>query len=417
MPISGTPLWPTAVVGDAAGVWSWKAAAATNNSDSKCGFGTTTTQGFKLVKPGLTNTDAVVTTIPAAAQGLGWHVQAVDMDMAVADRPGRRRLPADTYTFNCIFASSTADTSTAFGIHARIYRRLSGGTFSSVLGSGQTIGLSAVVGTADVDVPVTLSADEYFDTGETMHVEFWIRGRGGGATGLLAQTVSFHVGQAPATHTGSNDTQLVIPGGGLRYRYDRTHSTSVTGGVTRPQLLVKLPDSRFVATATGTLAFSRQVTAARAFTATAVGAPTFARQIIATRVFSVTAAMTASEILRHFRAFSVTATGSPTLQRRVIVLKSVTATGTPTLSRLLGKNFSVTMATSVTFARRLTAVRVFAVTATGTTTLLLLIPEGVLDRMEAGAAPIEIEVVRYPSLIFVDGVPAVRTGGKQYAGV
>lgn len=415
MPIAGTPLWPTAVVGDAAGVWSWKVAAATNNSASKCAFATTTTQGFKLVKPGLTNTDAVVTTIPAAAQGLGWHVQAADMDMAVADRPGRRRIPAGTYIFNCIFEGSTADTTTAFGIHARIYRRFSGGAFSSVLGSGQTIGLSAVVGTADVDVPVTLSADEYFDTDETMHVEFWIRGRGGGATGLLAQTVSFHVGQAPATHAGSNDTQLAIPGGGLRYRYDRTHSTSATGTVPRPQLLVKLPDSRFAATATGTPAFSRRVTAARAFTATAVGTSTFARRVIAARAFSVTAAMTASEVLRHFRTFSVIGMGTPTLQRRVIVLKTATATGTPTLSRLLRKNFSVTMATSVTFARRLTAVRVFAVTATGTTTLLLLIPEGVLDRMEAGAPPVEI--TRYPTLVFVDGIPAVRTGGKQYAGV
>jgi hypothetical protein len=263
MPYTGTTFRPTAAAGIGVDDWRIQTGVPAENTTSQCAFGTVATVGWKLIKPGVVNSDAVVTgtSAPTAVQQRGWNILVADMDVPVADQPGVRKIPSGTINFNCVMSGSAADTNTGFGIQVNVFKRLAGGTFAFII-SGQTVGLSIGATAADVDVPVVFSSEVTFDVGETLHVEYWFKGRGGGALGTLPQTLTFTLGDPLV----GQEVNLILPGVGLTTRYTRSHAVSGSGTAT----LTKLPRKMVAVIGIGSVAVGRLI--GKRTTVTTIGA-------------------------------------------------------------------------------------------------------------------------------------------------
>lgn len=237
MPFSGTTFYPSMVAGEGANNRKFVTALPANNNSSTCNFasgGANNDVRYILIKPGVsgTTTPSQATAPGTTAQGFGWNFLRSDFNIDPALAPGNRKVPAGNIVLNCVMEGLAADTSTNFGIAARVFRLNADGTYTWIA-SGETAGLSALAGTADVDVTVTLAAEQTFNDNESLHVEFWFKGRGGGTLGALQQLMTFHIGQPTLRQAVS----IVLPGVGLTTRYTRSHAASTALAVA----MVKVP--------------------------------------------------------------------------------------------------------------------------------------------------------------------------------
>ncbi|MGH2667604.1 MAG: hypothetical protein ACRDH5_00515 [bacterium] len=193
------------------------APAANNGSVS---WGTNATNRRLLHKPGVNNVTTPQDPNPEgiASQDFGYTVLKTDMNVADA----RRYIPAGTWAFRVKVNYATAD-----GLHnnyqviANAYRRKADNTRELLFGTSSPTSAPAAINPTIFEWNKAGVPEIEFDTDETLQVEYWLRGRGGGATGLITQTGSFEIGPADATATGFS-----VPTG-IRSIYEE-HSVTVT---------------------------------------------------------------------------------------------------------------------------------------------------------------------------------------------
>lgn len=378
MPLEGTPIWFHSNAGTGAGTWAFTAAELdTGNSASRVDFGTSTTAGFKPVRPGVvTPTSVAVVASPATtATGLGWNVPVADMDAATVG--DSRLINAGTLVFNMAIAASTADTTTNFGLRVHVYKRLTNATFQFVA-QGETIGLSAGATAQDIDVSVVLASPMVFAAGETFHVEVWMRGRGGGATGLLQQIIQFRVGG----FLENQDTNVAIPGGGLRYHRPRTMPNLTAVGIVSRILRVRTTKALV---AVGLPVFNRTGTLFRSFSRTAVGTAGFSRAIIAVRTFALVTTGVVARVVGVRLARAVTMVGLTTSSKKIFIVRALTTIGVPALVKKVGKTFNLVTVGTPGFNRAVIAVRSFARTMFGVSKSRIEMPEEALNRITGGS--------------------------------
>lgn len=181
---------------------------AAGNLATQVDFGTSTTTRWYRLTPAATVGPAggdPAATPPTTGDNVGWNITASDMD-TVSGRP--RKMFAGSVTFNVSVVWTDVDALAANGtyaVRAHVYRRGQSGALT-LLGTG-----SVSISTIDVgvlirnysftaSVPLTL-----FQTGETLHVEYWLRGRGT----ALSQQFQFRTGE------NATDVRAVLPGAGL----------------------------------------------------------------------------------------------------------------------------------------------------------------------------------------------------------
>lgn len=251
---------------------------AANNATTTCVFGTTTTVRFIQAQPATANSTSAT---PAAAQDRGWNVLKADMNEA-SSPPNRRHIPAGNWTFQGALTASTSDAaSSSYRVRVFVHRRGSTGALTQIGSSGDS---AAAAITTSINWSVTVNLPEVLlATDETIHVEYWVQGRGGGATGLLAQTITFNVG----TTTLQDELTIALPSPGIRTRFLRTLAAIMAGVAARGALKIKKTLSRTVSCVA---AMTRRLTLFRRFAVIASGVPSFARRLTIRRTLAVIAA-------------------------------------------------------------------------------------------------------------------------------
>jgi len=377
MPLRGTPLFPTLVAGVGTNNRAFKSVQPANDSTTKATFGTTTTVGYKQFWPGVNNANAVVATPPAAGTNFGWNLIASDMDETGA----RRLLPSGNYTMNCVFGGATADTTTNFGVHVRFYKRFADGTLSALIASGETVGLSIGATAANVDVIVNVTSNQIFEVGQTLQMEVWAKGRGGGATGALSQILTFYLG----TNLNNQIVQLDIPQQGLVSLFARTGAVIMTGVTATPAKRVRLAAK--TATMTGVSGFNRAIMAFRKPAAIMAGTPGFGRSIIAVRSFAATmVGVAAPRGIRVRLERGVTMVGVPAASKKIFIVRAVQMVGVAARSLLVRKPFAVVTTPAAGFGRAVIAVRSFAATMLGRPDGRVEMPFSALNRITGGGS-------------------------------
>lgn len=181
---------------------------AAGNFTTEADFGTsTTTRWYRLTPAGTVGPAGgdPAATPPTTGDNVGWNITASDMD-AVSGRP--RKMFAGSMAFNVSVVWTDVDALAANGtyaVRAHVFKRGASGSLS-LLGTGSVsintidVGVLAQNYSFTASVPVTL-----FQTGETLHVEYWLRGRGT----ALSQQFQFRTGN------NATDVRAVLPGAGL----------------------------------------------------------------------------------------------------------------------------------------------------------------------------------------------------------
>lgn len=220
-------------------------APATAPTTTRALFTTTVTQRWIQMRPGLDTSATYSTTSPAnTATGIGWNFAVADSDVATlaaspqdADGPGRRTTPLGDWLFRQAWNGSTADTSSFFGMAFRVFKK-SGSTYTFICGFDVNNQIASVT-TINLQSTVAAVAAQVFEAGEVLHVEVFMRGRGGGTTGVIAQTITMTF-NVTAAETSNNCKVSSIPSPGLRFRYDRERtgaSTPAGAKILKPILL------------------------------------------------------------------------------------------------------------------------------------------------------------------------------------
>ena len=191
------------------------------NAATVCDFGTNTAVRWILAKPLVTNS---VSATPSAGQNFGWNILTADLNNT-ASPPNNRQIAAGNWAFQGSFTALTVDLlSSSYGVRLLVHKRSATGVLTQI-GTAADSALQAIPATFLANWSLTYAGPEMlFDTDETLHLEFWLQGRGGGATGLLAQTVTFNIGTAPLL---GQEMQFDTPSPGIRTRFLRTLTATV----------------------------------------------------------------------------------------------------------------------------------------------------------------------------------------------
>ncbi len=113
------------------------------------------------------------------------------------------------------------------GIYINYYKRTAAGTYTLLNGAGSGVIATPVGITAyDAQTPA-LPADVVFNQGDHLHLEVWVRARGGGTTGLLSQVVTVTVGDPTVPVTDEPDTAAAFTVGGFRYLFDQAPTAAI----------------------------------------------------------------------------------------------------------------------------------------------------------------------------------------------
>lgn len=322
--------------------------AGTGDTTTKCNFGTSTTQTYILAKPLTTNS---TTGTPASAQNFGWNVLVSDMNHA--DTSVQRYVPAGTWTFTCALTATTLDTTSAYTVQARVHKRSSGGTLTEIFNAEAAT--QTIVTSISVTITKTGVSEIVLNTGETIHVEYWVRGKG---VAIFGQTITFNLG----TTTLQSENTIVLPSPGIRSHYFQSYPISMAGSVLNIIKSVKLPLSM---SCTGTAFLSRLLTLHRLNAATATGALTLIRKVGLPLQFVGTG--TANVIKKIGQTLTFSLTGNPNLIRTIGKSFTFSTTGIAGFSRLLLLHRLLTSSTTgiSTFARALILRRGFSMTMFG----------------------------------------------------
>lgn len=157
-----------------------------SNNLTRAAFGTDATTRWCLLRPLVSTTAGA--SAPSPVSNAGWNIPPGRLNT-----PGyKRKIEAGEWRIDTLISMAALDTSQVYAVHAYAYKRDEAGVLA-LIGEGR----SAVdVGHTNVGVhTITMTVEEvslYF--GETIQVEFWVQGRGGGTTGTEAQTVTFWLG-------------------------------------------------------------------------------------------------------------------------------------------------------------------------------------------------------------------------------
>jgi hypothetical protein len=219
MPLAGNPFFLAEVAGGGQGAANARIVApepTAGNFTTRADFGTVTTVRWYRLTPAATIGPAggdTAGTPPTTGDNIGWNISAVDMDR-LSGRP--RKMFAGSVTFNVTVIWTDLDALAGTGtykVRAQVFKRGTTGTLT-LLGSGEVSIAAADVGALEKSYSFTAAvAETLFATGETLHVEYWLRGRGT----TLGQQFQFRAGLA------ATDVKATLPGAGL------VHQTALEG--------------------------------------------------------------------------------------------------------------------------------------------------------------------------------------------
>jgi hypothetical protein len=219
MSAAGNPFFLSEVAGGGQGAANARIVQpepSAGNFTTRADFGTVTTARWYRLTPAATVGPAggdTATTPPTTGDNVGWNIPAADMDRP-SGRP--RKMFGGTVTFNVTVIWTDLDPLAGAGTwkaRAHLFKRGTIGTLT-LLGSGEVSIGAADVGTLEKSYSFTATvAETLFATGETLHVEYWLRGRGT----TLGQTFQLRTGNA------ATDVKVTLPGAGL------VHQTALEG--------------------------------------------------------------------------------------------------------------------------------------------------------------------------------------------
>lgn len=332
-----------------------------NFNGTRALYSTSTVQRYILWRPGISTATASGTP-DATADDVGFNILKTNMNNT-SNTPNYRVIPAGTWTFECTVVWGTADTAApanTFRIRPHVYRRNSTGGYTQLFSTEFNIP-SAGVGLVDQLYTFSATAAEQtFSTDETLHIEYWSRGRGGGATGLLSQSFTLHHSEILAVGT----TRLIVPSPGIRTRFPRTFSAAAEA-VTA---MVRKTKKTLSASAEVVAALARRLTLFRALTARAEGAITTTRKITlnARNASAEVRATVTRKISLGANTFpTIRAEGVPSLVRKTLKPLTARAEGRTTLALFIRKSLTARAEVAVTLNRRLQFARTLSAKAEG----------------------------------------------------
>jgi hypothetical protein len=350
--------------------------AGAGEGSTTCGFGTSNTVRFILAKPGAANSTSAT---PAAAQDFGWNVLKADMNQTGI--PNRRHILAGDWTFHCVLSASTADAaSSSYGVKVYVHKRSAAGALTELFNI--TSAFATISTSINVTVTKTSVAEIFLELDETIQIEYWVQGRGGGATGLLSQTITFRTG----TTTLFQEVDFVLPSPGIRTRYARTLAVVMLGLISTFRKKIKI---RRLVTMVGVATLARKLTLHRSMPVIMVGMVGLARKLTLRRTMAVMMVGVVVGIKRRVRLprLVIMVGLTPTNSKKIRIRRLITMTGVVTLRRKIKLLRLVTMVGVTTLARRLTLRRTLTVTMTGVARAFAKLP---FDRIPGGSAVIQI---------------------------
>ncbi len=378
MPFTAITYYPTAVAGEGANNKKIDISAPAANATTQCVFDTTTTVRFILAKPLASNS---ATAVPSANQDFGWNILKSDMNNT-AGTPNNRMIPAGNWVFRATLTASTADAlSASYGVKIYVHKRSALGVNTELFNVISTfVGIEALP--LDVAVTKTGVAAITLELDETIHVEYWVQGRGGGSTGLLAQTITFNLGAA---------IDIVIPSPGIRTNFPRT--TDVIGeGLPLRGALETTKAFSLIGEALPT--FTKGVVASKTFDIIGEGLPTITKLTQAVRTFDIIGEglVSASKVTAASKTFNIIGEGLVTNSKVLIASKTFNIIGeglvSSTKAVVASKTFDVIGEGLASFIKATQAVRTFNVVGEGKVQGRIELP---IDKVpEAGAAPVII---------------------------
>lgn len=364
---SGTQFFPTAVAGEGANNKKINTSAPSSDTTTTCSFGTTTTVRFILAKPLTSNSTSAT---PSGGQDFGWNILKADMNNPSAETT-KRLIPAGDWVFRGSLSASTQDTlSSNYGLKIYVHKRSSSGALTELFNVTST--MAAITSTLAVTVTKTGVAEILLATDETIHVEYWVQGRGGGATGVLSQTITF---------TLSSSVDIVIPSPGIMTAFYKSLLSTLVGVVARS--LYTRPIAK-LSTLVGVASYAKALTLYRSFSTSMAGVTSSQKYTKPNaKLVTMTGVVTRLNYTR-LSAKLVTMTGLVSSNNYTRTSpKLVTMVGVASFSRALNlyRSFAVTMTGVPGFNRVITAVRSFSVSMIGLTSTWILIPQNVLNRI------------------------------------
>lgn len=352
-------------------------------------FATTTTQRFIQFKPGTSNSTQYSTATPgttATGAGWGWNVLLADINPDAGDLPAKRRVEAGNWVIQYSYQATQVDTTAAFGPHFRLYKRAVGGASYEHLASWGAANASIISVVSPNTATLTAAVPEVIlENGESLHMEVFMRGKGGGTLGSSAQTVTLTF-QAP---TSTNSNWVTLPGQGLRYEFLRPPAAQAAAAVdtiTRrlflPRSLAQtvqgtdltVPVARSITTARGlteniptTSAVARKYLSFRTLTETTSVSDALARRYVGGRGLteSILTTSTLTGSFRGNRSITESVVGSDALGRKFVGGRGLTESypiGADTLARLFlaRRGLTETLTTADALARRAVLLRALA---------------------------------------------------------
>lgn len=359
MAFTAQTYFPTTVGGEGANNDQWlDADPGINDQTTDAVYSTSTVQRYILWKPGATNTAS--STPDNTADNFGWNILRTNMN-TTTDTPNLRVIPAGTWQFDCVQVAGTADTlapANTYRIRPHVYRMNSTGGFSFLFSTEANVP-SADVGVAEWLTTFSATAGEFtFGLDETLHVEYFSRGRGGGATGLLSQTYTLVVSAIVLVGT----TRMIVPSPGIRTRYPRTFSAAAEAAVA----MVRKTKKVLTASAEGVAALARRLTLFRTLTASAEGTTTVTKHIVTSAKNAsaeVNAFLTKKISLGDNTFPAIRVEGVVTLVRKTLKPLTARAEGATSLTLFIRKSLTASAEVSATLSRRLQFARTLSASA------------------------------------------------------
>lgn len=238
MPVAGTTIYFAEVIGGGQGAANSRLVQpepTAVSQNTQVNFGTdTTVRWYRLVPErfdvaGPTGGDPAASP-PTTAGDVGWNIPASQMDRP-SGRP--RKMFAGTVAANIRLIWTDLDALASAGtwkMRAHLYKRTAGATFT-LLGTGEVSIAAADVGLVLKNYTINVSvAETLFQPGETLHAEYWARGRGT-VTGIALR---FRTG------LDTPDVSLVLPGAGLVHVTELAGYTRDAAGAALPGATVKV---------------------------------------------------------------------------------------------------------------------------------------------------------------------------------
>lgn len=330
-------------------------------------------------------TNGIKQAYTTTGQNFGWNHSAANSDVTGT----RRRVAAGTWQF-----SAGIGINSGLGYPAGTTVPAKVNVYARAVSTGALRYIGTLTGTAS---PQSLSVQTFtctaslseviLEVGECIHVELWLTLPNASVTNYVI---------AVTTGTGY---WVILPGAGLRYRYDRAYAATSSSSAS---IAKKVNLAAKAATSSATAAFNRRLTLFVSKLASSTATATYDRRLTLFR--SLAASSTAQATRQGFRILLRPLAASSTAQALrgpfVITLRALkgTSTATATAAKLLFKNLAATSSTAATYARQLQFKRSLSASASAIASMFVLLPQSVLNRMAGGA----VTVIKRITYIFDD---------------